>query len=192
VNRPACIDQTLVSRISGPHNRNPKWYAVATATPLLVTGQVEKRLRADHFAAVEPICPTVAGTATVAGATIASHRARPSRRGDPPRPAHRGRVLFSPARRPYPQSCGHERVAGPPLSVTFCTIQSRSFPFTTIPTTSPTITTSVAPGRERHAGKRHLPGARDQRRDVLHLEEEVCGPGLERTARTAAVARRER
>jgi hypothetical protein len=45
VNRPACINQTLVSWISGLRYRSSKCYAVAVATPLLVTGQVEKRLR---------------------------------------------------------------------------------------------------------------------------------------------------
>ena len=49
----------------------------------------------------------------------------------------------------------------------------------------------IAPGGERHAGGRHLPRARDQRSDLLHLEEEVFGTGPERAARAPAVARGE-
>ena len=40
----------------------------------------------------------------------------------------------------------------------------------------------IAAGGGRHQGGRDLPRARDQRGDVLHLEEEVFGTGCERTA----------
>src|SRR5208282_1888983 len=39
----------------------------------------------------------------------------------------------------------------------------------------------IAAGGGRHQGGRHLPRARDQLGDVLHLEEEVFGTGFERT-----------
>jgi hypothetical protein len=49
-----------------------------------------------------------------------------------------------------------------------------------------------APDGERHTGGRHLPRAWHQRGDLLHLEEEILRLGLERIARAAAAARRER
>ena len=40
------------------------------------------------------------------------------------------------------------------------------------------ILRALRQAEERHQGGRHLPRARDQRSDVLHLEEEVLGTGL--------------
>ena len=49
----------------------------------------------------------------------------------------------------------------------------------------------AAPGGRRHEDKRPLPRARDQRSDVLRLEEEVRRAGTERVARAQAAARGE-
>src|SRR5438876_2148236 len=50
----------------------------------------------------------------------------------------------------------------------------------------------AAAGGERHAGSRHLSGARGKRSDVLHLEEEIRRAGFGGIARAAAAAGRER
>src|SRR6202042_1034760 len=55
-----------------------------------------------------------------------------------------------------------------------------------------TDTASAAPGRGWRKGGRHLPRARSQRSDLLRVEEEVFGLGIERATRTAAAARGER
>src|ERR1700732_1983816 len=49
----------------------------------------------------------------------------------------------------------------------------------------------LAAGGGRQQSGRHLPRTRNQRSDVLHLEEEVLRAGAERAARAAAVARGE-
>ena len=49
----------------------------------------------------------------------------------------------------------------------------------------------VAPGGIGDAGRRCLPPDGDQRGDVLHLEEEVCGTRRHGATRTEATQRRE-
>src|SRR5579872_5241628 len=55
-----------------------------------------------------------------------------------------------------------------------------------------TDTASAAPGRGWGEGGRHLPRAWGERSDLLRVEEEVFGLGIERTARTSAAPRGER
>jgi hypothetical protein len=50
------------------------------------------------------------------------------------------------------------------------------------------ILRALAAGGERHAGSRHLPGARGKRSDLLRLEEEIRRAGFGGIARTSAVA----
>lgn len=51
---------------------------------------------------------------------------------------------------------------------------------------------STTPGQVGHTGERILPRTRDQRGDVLHLEEEVCQPRRAKTAQTRAAQAGER